>query len=854
MTISLSCALIAQTESQPDSQALLALDNYQPTYTLPQIEAHSHSLGSIVLSIPEDCHVSAATKSSSTEALRNTVTATAAFSARFHIYTSQSTPLTGILLENNATLSGCTPDMILVAPNAQRLHAIELREGAQVKQLGGTVAILSRGQGDTYGFVLGDDRVRSEDDVALYNATARDSSGFDIDWSHFFLAAGKAGAPNSAGNSYGIYIAADESLPHDIGGRILAGPASFAYELKDGGRCIALHAPHGKAVGRISGELAIAQMGGSSRAIGYLAGRDFLQAKNSLTLYNAETGDSTGFDIDWDRVSFSVAFRRGTSYGIYLADGETLPITFGGTLKVANFDGQSYGIWMHQDGALERFAGTMRLQHNSEYGYGYALGVGELPKGSSVAFFNRRSKDSSGFTIDWSRTHLSVRGGRERSYGIWLGAGQGIKQALEGSLSVQGDGQVYGIHAADASLVGAIRCPIRVDCLSYKSTTYGYVLGEGVVKQRDSVGLYNAQTADSSGFELDWSRLHLDVQNRMNRVTGIYLGSGKDILGDINARLKIRGQRAVHAIYTHAPLSATLRGSLDFHDDTARYAPSDAYGYLRGVGILAERDNLAFYNATSKDSTGFKIDWRHYHLHVASRKKHAYAIYLTGNHTIDSPLRGKISALSGDARATAISYESPSPLTLGPQAEIRGIENAKFYTELTPNIAKISHSHHYIKDRRPSIAIRNTIHGIHLRAEGALDSPAIFIEGDLLTGEQTLHLENGSYKIKAPVIQAKRIDWGTSRVLLDCATRFEGVEEMSFGTPSHNASITWKGKDALDLSGVRKITIRKSHSYYTANSLSRLVAGSIKWAESIEITIIEPDGTTTQQRWTPRSN
>ncbi len=305
------------------------------------------------------------------------------------------------------------------------------------------------------------------------------------------------------------------------------------------------------------------------------------------------------------------------------------------------------------------------------------------------------------------------------------------------------------------------------------SYSVGYLLGQATVSTTTSLGFANTDTADSSGFNIDWSNIQLTVTRdygfaagavligenhwsdtvigknttiNSNMTAGFSAGiwlngsdmSGGDIAGTINAYtyvgnaygLVTTGTGRVSSVVKQSAQMTTLgsvSGNIKAHLDYSAATP-DNFGYVVGVQ-LGSIETVYIEGETAP-------------------REIKYTTEMTGS------FGGKIEAVLGDyderydpyTKVVGIQDVGDSELKFKGGAEV----SALVYDRGTQEAPAESSLYKY------GDAINNTVGGIKLTTQNTSVSKDVILVGNLNAGEQALAFNEGHYSVSSSAWQASQ--------------------------------------------------------------------------------------------------
>ncbi len=258
----------------------------------------------------------------------------------------------------------------------------------------------------------------------------------------------------------------------------------------------------------------------------------------SVGLYNAETKGSGGFVVDWTKADFSVERVVGEATGVlFYQENITTDIT-GDYSAAITGEGRATAI-LSSRSELGNITGRISATNTEGEAVGIFLG------GSQV--------DTISSTIT-AKTQLGV------ARGLYLDGTAGV--AFTGSIESESKVQAIGIQIDSVTDTIDVSGSVSINTLENAGVSYGY-LDKHEASGMDSVALYNADTKDSQGFNVDWSKLDLSVSRDWGQTIGVKLGYESTVFVDqaLGGSIKVETrQGASHiAIAIESSGEATIR-------------------------------------------------------------------------------------------------------------------------------------------------------------------------------------------------------------------------------------------------------------------------------------------------------
>ncbi len=237
----------------------------------------------------------------------------------------------------------------------------------------------------------------------------------------------------------------------------------------------------------------------SSAAYGYGTDSSYTaQSDSSYGLYNNATFNSSGFDVDWSVVNFTVTNNGGSAYAVYLSDTDGFIDSIGGNLTASSTASGAYALYLNGCDVTGDITGALTASgYYSAYGM-FACNYVELGSvdGSNVISSN----------ITASSSKISA-------FGLYLNNGTTVYSDFTGNIEVNAYSSAYGIY-----LAGSLEAD-GYDDLS----TYFY----GDIGTDDSV--INVTSSNSVAY-------------------GIMLSSYSNLSGDIAGTVNVTGNTTTYGI------------------------------------------------------------------------------------------------------------------------------------------------------------------------------------------------------------------------------------------------------------------------------------------------------------------
>lgn len=565
--------------------------------------------------------------------------------------------------------------------------------------------------------------------------------------------------------------------------------------------------------GTITGEISVAARGD---VFGFVYGRNVSGdlSVGGIALYSENTGDSyhfaAGLSEDLTLKATSLGHSAGTdsglnppsgnrAYGFYVGDPDGgLSVSYGGEIKLqlqAEAQGAAYGVFAYQNAWIG--------------------GVNQV-------------------------SHVTVNSISDSAYGIYasLNSTIGTVYGLQGAVTVTtaGTGKAYGVYLEDGATAGDVYGSIDLESALgtsvgvYKSTgakagrmsgdmtirshgegaSYGVFYGGGFNLETSSIGYYNAETGDSSGF-IFGSGQQITVANK-GEAYGAYIGAGSNLADSIMTHFSVESETSnAYGLYVEGtvehPASAA---SLDRARLEAKAQTGSAYGiYATGNSKL---ENVSACEIAAS-GTG-----------AAS----AYGIYADGNSTIKlTP--GNVSATSEAAAYGVYVKDNAGASLTGDISATGATASVGVYSDSTAGLTFAGAA---------TVTARNASgqYGDSLRSAGNLTvhgtSETVALTGNIATPGAVLTLADGTYSLSADSIDAATFNVGSASgnasLNIKDNVSFTG-SELNFYAASKNdySRITIDSGKSLDLSQLSGLNLLLGDKFSTAGDYLGLIQGKI---------------------------
>ena len=493
----------------------------------------------------------------------------------------------------------------------------------KIGKITGTLSVSA--PGEVFGYVVGRDISGDSDKASdvltpggtvFYNATTKDSTGFNVDWENITINVNSIGNQSTANGrakgtaSYGYYVGGNGAIDSAVRIKemnVNASGNAFGIYTTDNGNFFGVDKDFTSSFNITSS---------SSSAYGIYAKSTY---DSNYNLGESKLGIDGGIYGNFNVVSNGLSNESG-AYGIYIEEGGSIGDIYG-NFNVYSQNGVATGIF-YKGGNLGTFYGKLNIISGVDNTsvFGLVFGRNDITHTESVGVYNstdgkNNSEDISigaGATISMNTTGIN-----STSYGLYATGILEKQIDLNFNISASAkNGEAYGVYllnnpnltTTNASINGysqtgkayAVYAESEKNVVSLQNTAisvgggsgnvYGVLYGKEA-SVNESVGLYMATNKNSSGITYDWA--NTDISVSFNN------GESKD--SDGNVSLNANTYYA-YGIYTADP---TTIGEISAKASITSNSNADVYGLA--YGIDASTTNTFFYNSETKDSSGFNV-------------------------------------------------------------------------------------------------------------------------------------------------------------------------------------------------------------------------------------------------------
>ena len=562
--------------------------------------------------------------------------------------------------------------------------------------------------------------------------------------------------------------------------------------------------------GKITGEISVAANGD---VFGYVYGRDVGEdgSVGGIALYSENTGDSSLFNMSAsERLTLKVR-SLGSSANV---DPDLDPPTGNG----------SYGFYVgNPNGSAVSYDGNIKLNLESE------------AQGTAFGVFAEENARIGGIDLV---SDIKVRSISGSAYGVYASTGSNIGDLykVNGSISVSADntlaaGKAYGIYLEDGATVSEIYGSIELESAVgtnvgvYKgigaeigyihsslaitshrdNAVYGLLYGGDYNLEAESIGYYNAETYDSSGFSFI-SAQQITLRNK-GSVYGIYIDAGQEIKDYVRNYFSVASETSnAYGLYAAGTANTLYQAKFQ-----AAAEAGLAYGIYATGGALLPNVNDCEISADGKGSSA------------------AYGIYADGNASMVLS-KGKVAATSGGAAYGVYLKDNANAGLAGDISATGASESVGIYAGSAKDLT-------FAADATVSAKDISGNYGDAIRSPGNLTvrggNNSIALTGNISAPDSTLTMADGNFSLAAKSIDAGKFVLGSenSSVSLNIKDKvsFTGSTlDFYAQSKSDYSKITIDSGMSLDLSGVANLNLLLGDEFSAAGDYLGLIQGTVK--------------------------
>ncbi len=501
----------------------------------------------------------------------------------------------------------------------------------------------------------------------------------------------------------------------------------------------------------VNDDARITNLGGSFTATNYTAGFakgivayeayiDNITATVTATVDNTYAVNSAyglelyGTSIGNINSTISASSSSSSSYAIFANSGTTITGTIAGNMITHSNGSNAAGVYA-KESTLNDISATITTTSDT------LTGVQATPRIHGIELI-----DSSAGNIT-SKIQVDTKSGG--TYGIKLqsldSAYTTRVESINSDIDIStGSSYAAGIHVGAGTSVGTIAGDIYIS--GEEASLNGAAIESGKVTAIDG--------------------LKVTLESTAGAVTGIRLGQNADDSGEpdttrvesINADVTVSTNDSKAAIglrVADASLVDSISGSYkSINTGDAQSTGGFSVGYIAGESFSEINNSITILNEATGNSEGLNIDWANTSLGVSRVHGDSTAIQLSNGASIDKPFGKSITAHSTNGNATALSYDHDQVITLQSTAELKATQGE--------NGAEMA------------TAIKNTVNGIKLEAEGGTAGSQATLSGNVNAGTQDLSFMLGGFSVKSETWTSSALNMGaattTAHVLVEQST------------------------------------------------------------------------------------
>ena len=573
--------------------------------------------------------------------------------------------------------------------------------------------------------------------------------------------------------------------------------------------------------GKITGEISVTANGD---VFGYVYGRDVGEDSSvgGIALYSENTGDSSHFNMSASKDLTLKVTSLGSSanvdpdldpptgngsYGFYVGNPDGTVVSYSDDIKVSLesvAQGAAYGVFADENSYIGGINQLSHIKVSSVSGSAYGV---YASSGSNIGSLY---KLNGSMTVSADNT---VAAGK--AYGVYLEDNANVSE-IYGSIKLESAvGTSVGVYKGAGAKVGMIYGELEIT--SYRdNAAYGLLYGGEYNLEAESIGYYNAETYDSSGFSFI-SGQRITLRNKGDAY-GIYIDAGQEI-NDYDWNYFSATSETSNAYGLYAAGKAQMLYQARFQ---AAAEAGSAYGIYATGGASLPNVNDCEISADGKGSST------------------AYGIYADGNSSM-ALTKGKITATS-EGSAYGVYLKDNANVSLAGDISATGSTGSVgIYSESTKDLTFAAAATVTAKDASGN-------YGDAIRSPGNLTvrggSNSIALAGNVSTPNSTFTMADGDFSLAAHSIDANQFALGTetSSVSLNIKDNvsFTGtVLDFYAQTKSDYSKITIDSGMSLDLSSITNLNLLLGDNFSAAGDYLGLIQGTVKGLNDMPVVNVD---------------